>query len=85
MLFNLSNADFKQEVRITKESFLLLLNEIENHTVFTNASTYEQRPIWIQLAVCLEHLGFDGNGVSIGKVARHFRIGNRTVTLYSQH
>ncbi|KAJ1555693.1 hypothetical protein HK096_001849, partial [Nowakowskiella sp. JEL0078] len=68
-----------------KESFLVLLNEIENHTVFTNASTCEQRPVWIQLAVCLEHLGCDGNGVLISKVARHFGIGNGTVTLYLQH
>jgi hypothetical protein len=57
---------FKQEVRMSKESFIILVSRIENHDVFKSQSNYKQKSVWIQLMVVLRRFGGNGNGNSLG-------------------
>jgi hypothetical protein len=69
---------------MNKESFSFILREINNHEIFQNNSLNPQREVWVQLVVALERFGCDGNGISVGRVARSIGIGNGTVTLYTR-
>ncbi|KNZ58895.1 uncharacterized protein VP01_1838g3 [Puccinia sorghi] len=76
-LFNLDTARFKQEFRMSQESFYTLLSLIEHHPIFSNNSNMPQQPL-----VTLRHMGMIGNGASIRVMARFFRISEGTVILY---
>jgi len=82
MLWDLPDHSFKQIVRLSRDTFCYVLTLISEHELFTNNSLNEQRPVWIQLMVTLERMGCDGNGASVGRLARVAGIGNGTVTLY---
>lgn len=82
-LLMLPSNEFRQAFRMNKDTFLFILNTIQNHQVFQNNSYNKQQPVWIQLLVALERFGFDGNSCSVGKVARSLGIGNGTVVLYT--
>ena len=49
-----------------------------------NQSRNSQREVWIQLLVALERLGCEGNGASVGRIARAAGISTGAVTLYTQ-
>ena len=78
-LLTLPNNEFRQAFRMNKDTFMYILTTIQNHSVFLNNSFNKQQPVWIQLLVGLERLGFDGNSSSIGKVARGLGLGNRSL------
>ena len=48
-----------------------------------NRSHNAQRPVEHQLLVALRRLGTEGNGSSIGRIARYFSISEGTVELYT--
>ena len=83
LLWILPDNEFKQELRMEKNTFFHLKSLIEDMSVFKNNSNNKQADVVIQLAVALERLGTYGNGSSIGKVARAKGIGNGTVVLYT--
>ncbi|PLW42860.1 hypothetical protein PCASD_07225 [Puccinia coronata f. sp. avenae] len=60
-LFDLDEACFKQEFRMTQHSFYQLLDEIKSHPVFHNQSNIPQRPVKDQLMVTLKRMGTFGN------------------------
>lgn len=71
MLWFYGEREFKQVVRMKKDSFLKLLNLISDDEVFGSPrSRHRQAPVWVQLQVVLQRLGCDGNGVSVGRLAR---------------
>jgi hypothetical protein len=70
MLWYFPEREFRQIVRMDKQSFVRLLFKIQNHTVFQTRTNNKQEPVWIQLMVVLQRLGCDGNGASIGRNAR---------------
>ena len=82
-LLTLQNNEFRQAFRMNKDTFMYILTAIQSHQVFLNNSFNKHQPVWIQLLVGLERLGFDGNASSIGKVARGLGLGNGTVILYT--
>ena len=82
-LLILPNNEFRQAFRMNKDTFSFVLSRIQDHRVFKNNSFINQQPVWVQLLVALERLGFDGNSCSVGKVARSLGIGNGTVILYT--
>ncbi len=82
-LLTLPNYQFRQAFRMNKDTFLFILNNVQNHPVFQNNSFNKQQPVWVQLLVALERFGFDGNSCSVGQVARSLGIGNGTVVLYT--
>ena len=70
MLWFYGEREFKQIVRMSKDSFLKLLNLIKDDEVFgKEIQRHRQCPIWIQLMVVLQRLGCDGNGISVGRCA----------------
>jgi hypothetical protein len=83
MLFAYPDADFKQIVRMDKQSFVQLAALLEIHPVFRNASKNKQYYPWIQLMVVFSRLGCDGNGASIGRNARSFGVSYGTVCQFT--
>ena len=74
-LWQYSDRDFKQTVRMEKRSFLKLLEIVSVHRMFNKMSYNQykrfkskQAPVWIQLMVALIRVGCYGNGVSVGRV-----------------
>ena len=74
LLYELDDKRFKQEVRMTRQSFQDLLVPTENHPVFKNNSNNRQRPVHHQLLVTLKRLGCFGNGAAVGIIARAFGL-----------
>ncbi|EFP89235.1 uncharacterized protein PGTG_15076 [Puccinia graminis f. sp. tritici CRL 75-36-700-3] len=81
-LFRLDTGRFKQEFRMSQDSFYQLLDLIKDNSVFHNNSNVPQRPVRDQLMVTLRQTGMSGNGSSVGVLARFFRILEGTVILY---
>jgi hypothetical protein len=83
MLLILPGDEFREAFRMNKDTFLFILNKIQNHKVFKNNSRHQQQPVWLQLLVSLERFGFDGTSSSIGKISRSLGISRGTVILYT--
>eukprot|EP00644_Phytophthora_capsici_P019346 jgi/Phyca11/132116/e_gw1.136.16.1 len=79
----LSDDDFRQLTRTSRDGFRGILTRIEGHRIFTNSSNYEQAPVWLQLAVALDRLGTNGNGSSLGRTRLLWGIGKGTAHLYT--
>jgi hypothetical protein len=75
MLFSLPDDMFRQAVRVNRGTFQHIVRLIEKDSIFQNNSYVSQRPVWLQLMVALERFGCDGNGASVGQIARHAGIG----------
>lgn len=84
MLFTYSDRDFKQAVRMVKESFAKLFVLIKDDPVFKNCSRNKQCPVWIQLMVVLQRLGCDGNGAATGRIARMSGFSNGSVSKFTE-
>ena len=76
-------SEFRQLVRCDHVSFIRIAAKIGRHPIFQNNSNTPQEKVWIQLFVALNRLGCDGNGASLGRVARLSGIGHGTVHLYT--
>ncbi|KAF0719974.1 Aste57867_668 [Aphanomyces stellatus] len=81
-LFSLDDRRFRQEARMDKSSFGLLVSLIKEHEVFSNQAYREQAPVEHQLLVFLAKLGRYGNGGSIEILARYFGISEGSVAQY---
>ena len=79
----LPEYEFKQSVRVSKETFKLILEKIENHPVFHNNSFCGQTDVRIQLALCPERFGCYGNRISSVRIARAYGVGRGTVSLFT--
>ena len=66
-LFNLPDSEFKDIVRMSKTSFFLVVQLIQDNPVFANNSFNKQEEVWFQLAVVLNRVGTDGTGSSVKK------------------
>lgn len=84
LLWQYSDRDFRQAVRMNKDSFQRLVQLIETDPVFENSAKYKQTPTWIQLMVTLQVLGFDGNGSSVGRNARMSGFSHGSVVLFKK-
>jgi hypothetical protein len=74
MLFLYPEDDFKQIVRMNKDSFTRLVDLIKTHAIFHSTGRHKQHPVWVQLMVVLSRLGCDGNGASVGRNSRLFGV-----------
>ena len=83
MLLILPGDEFREAFRMNKDTFIFILNKIQNHQVFKNNSRHQQQPVWLQLLVALERFGFDGTSSSVGKISRNLGISRGTVILYT--
>lgn len=81
-IFEYPPNEFKQIVRMSKETFRKILPLISGHPVFHSNSQHKQPEAWVQLAVVLELLGADGNGASVGRFAREAGVSVGTIVSY---
>ena len=83
ILMNLPNDKWKEDVRMTRDAFKLVVDLIKNDQVFHNDSNNKQAPVEIQLAVALYRFGTYGNGASTIQVAKKFGVAVGTTELYT--
>lgn len=83
-IWNSSPDEFKQTARMTRDTFERLVDVLSWNPIFSNNSTNPQKPVWLQALVALERLGSHGNGVSVGKVARNYKVSAGTVCNYTE-
>jgi hypothetical protein len=74
---------FIKLVRVSPQTFLRILAEIEGNPVFQNDSNHPQAPVETQLAVALWRLGRFGNAASMDDCAFMSGIGHGTVADYT--
>ena len=82
LLWTFSEFDFRQQVRMTKPSFLRLVELIKQDPIFSNESLHKQAPVWMQVMVTIQVLGLDGTGASVGRAARMSGFGHGTVVKF---
>lgn len=75
---------FRQELRVSPETFDQIIAKLTTDPVFTNNSRNAQLPIEQQLAIVLFRFGHDGNAASLQKVANWAGVGKGTVLLVTQ-
>ncbi|KAJ6616864.1 hypothetical protein B0H10DRAFT_1798595 [Mycena sp. CBHHK59/15] len=59
-------------LRVSPMVFAVILELIQDHTIFTNNSNVPQTPVDVQLAVTLYRLGHYGNAASLEDILCHF-------------
>ena len=57
-------------LQVSPGVFQVLLHLIQEHPVFQNNSNNSQKPVEVQIATTLYHMGRYGNGASLEDVAR---------------
>jgi hypothetical protein len=77
-----TDEEFLYNFRITRDSFFLLLKEMENKKPFVKCKYRKQRPISFQLLVFLFRVGKQGACGSSIAVASYFGIGKGSVNNY---
>ncbi|MBW0566192.1 hypothetical protein O181_105907 [Austropuccinia psidii MF-1] len=73
-LLGMRDNDFKQVGCTTQGGFLHIYEMIQNSPLFKNQSNCPQLNACLQLALTLERLGCNGNGASLGRLARSYGI-----------
>jgi hypothetical protein len=77
-----NDEEFLFNFRLSRESFFLLLEEIQTKKAFKKSKFKGQRPIAFQLLVFLFRIGKEGSGGGPLCVSSHFGIGKGSVINY---
>jgi hypothetical protein len=75
---------FREELRVTPQTFQKILSEIIDDPIFSNESRNEQRSVREQLAITLYRFGHSGNAASQQKVARWADAGKGSIGLITR-
>jgi DDE superfamily endonuclease len=79
----LTEEEFLQKYRMSKESFSLLVDEVKDHPVFKSKSARRpQAPVSHQVMVFLKYVGTEGSGASCHNQRHTFHIGYGTSVSY---
>ena len=70
----LDDDRFKQEIRMSRESFNNILTQTSKDPVFANKSTAVQADVKLQFMICAYRFGSSGSSAAVGKIARHFGV-----------
>ena len=79
---DMNEDDWRQEARMSRESFKIIRDMIKDDEVFQNNSNVDQAPIEVQLLVALYRFGMNGNAASTGQIAQKFKISKGSTELY---
>jgi hypothetical protein len=74
ILPNLDPLRFKQNMRVSQETFQVILKSIRNHAVFKNNSNNQQLMVEDQLSIAMWRFGRYGNGSSLMDISSRFGI-----------
>ncbi|GAU89406.1 hypothetical protein RvY_01957 [Ramazzottius varieornatus] len=77
----LDDERFKEEVRMSCESFETVLRKIEGHDAFHRPSNNSQSDPRLQLLICAYRFRSSGSSLSVGKTARRFGVSEGFVIL----
>jgi hypothetical protein len=77
-----NDEEFLYNFRLTRESFFLLLEEMESKEAFRDCEKKGQRPVAYQLLVFLWRIGKEGSGGGTLSVSSYFGIGKGSVKNY---
>lgn len=77
----LDDYRFKQEIQMTRSAFNRLAGMLTSHAIFSNRSNCSQISPNTQLMVAFHRFGCNGNGASVGNIARHFGMSEGAVEL----
>jgi hypothetical protein len=80
MLWIYGDREFKQIVRMKKQSFERLFKVLRHNRGFGSSDQkHKQAPVWTQVMVVLQRLGNDGSGISLGRCAMNGGFSNWSV------
>lgn len=68
------STDFRHAMRTTPACFEAVLRLIEDHPVFFSTSRNPPPSVEHQLAMTLERLGSNGNGASLTRISRYYKM-----------
>ncbi|KAG2191582.1 hypothetical protein INT47_012676 [Mucor saturninus] len=81
---SLDETRWKQDMRMSKESFGKILTMVSGHRLYQSSeSGRQQTSVRKQLMVVLLRLGSDGNGASVGRIARLAGISEGSVHAFT--
>ncbi|MBW0496046.1 hypothetical protein O181_035761 [Austropuccinia psidii MF-1] len=83
-LLGMKHENFKQVVCTTHKGFFLIYNLIKESPILKNKSQCPQMDICQQLALTLERLGCNGNGASVGRLARSYKVSYGSIITSTQ-
>ena len=83
ILWDLPDDQFKLIARMSRESFIDLVQQIEKNWVFYSYGTKMQAPVWKQTLLVLNRLGTEGNGAAIKRYAIFHGVSYGTVEKYT--
>ena len=81
-IWEYTERQFKQEVRMDRESFVKLVRILSSHSIFKNKSKLQQTPVWIQCLIVFRRLGCFGNANSLGMNGRTYGFSEGAVVLF---
>ena len=79
VLPNLDPMRFRQALRVSREGFQDILENIKTHDVFQAKPSAHQLPVEHQLQIALFRLGRFGNGSSVQDIAQIFGVSEGTI------
>jgi hypothetical protein len=83
MLWMWNENEFKQETRMSRNSFKTLVRMIEDHAIFHNNSRNPQAPVWEQVFIALRRFGCEGNAISVGMASRYGGVSVGSICKYT--
>ena len=78
----LTEEEFLQKYRMTRENLENLSELVKHHPTFQNTSGNKQAPPKYQIMLLLRYLGTEGSGTSNPNLRHTFRTGRGTCSLY---
>ena len=79
LIWSYSDRQFRQEVRMSRDSFVKIVRILEKHPIFKNNSRRKQAPPWVQCLVAFKRFGCFGNANSLGANGRNCGFSEGTV------
>ncbi|KAL2610578.1 hypothetical protein R1flu_029151 [Riccia fluitans] len=76
--------DLFEVLRMDKCTFLKLLDRVKDHSIFQNESSHPQALVVVQLAVALDRLGHEGNGVCNERSKELWGVSHGTIVNYTK-
>jgi len=80
----LSDIEFLEKYRMTRDSFKALVELIKDHPVFKSKRGRKQAPVSYQLMVLLRYLATEGTGASNPSMRNLFGIGRGTAEVWKR-
>src|SRR4051794_40125207 len=79
VLPNYNDTRFRQTLRVSRNTFDLILDSIKAYPSFHNNSSNKQLPVELQLQIALFRFGRSGNAASLKDISRTFGVSEGTI------